>query len=284
MSPDPREIDDLPKEADGGFEFEYLKALPPQVRMPAQGANVAGTYGLHGGRYSCGSSISVGNCVAAGTLGALVKDADGHLYGLTNNHVTGGCGYSQTNIPVVAPGLLDVRPAGHDPFTIGHHYKVSPWVSGSPENVSVTDNLDAAVFRIKDSGQVTSMQRSHYDTPAGVKDPVVGIAVEKVGRTTGWTKGVVVAKSVGFEPVNMQVPDFRGMIYFADVYVVKGTMGPFADAGDSGSLVCFRPANAKPAAFGLVFAVSGDKTLTFVVPIRKVLDVFGVTLVTGHNV
>lgn len=68
-----RDLAPLPKEASGGFDIEYIKAFPPQVRLPAMGAVPAGTHGLHAGRYTCGSSISVGNCVAAGTLGCLVR-------------------------------------------------------------------------------------------------------------------------------------------------------------------------------------------------------------------
>jgi hypothetical protein len=87
-----KDLEALPKEAEGGFEFEYLKAGPPQIRLPASSGLTAGAFALHNGRYTCGSSIGTGNCLAAGTLGALVKGHGGELYGLTNCHVTGGCG------------------------------------------------------------------------------------------------------------------------------------------------------------------------------------------------
>jgi hypothetical protein len=145
-----KELEILPKEAEGGFEFEYIKSGPPQVRIPTSSGLTSGAFALHNNRYTCGSSVGTGNSIGAGTLGALVKGQDGALYGLTNCHVTGGCGYSDPNLPVVAPGLIDVRPGGHDPFTLGHHHSVTPWVSGSPDNADVSGNLDAALFKIKD--------------------------------------------------------------------------------------------------------------------------------------
>jgi hypothetical protein len=217
-------------------------------------------------------------------MGCLVRDAAGQLYGLTNNHVSGGCGYADPDFPVVAPGLIDLKSGGFDPFTIGHHARVSPWVSGTPENADVTGNLDVAIFKIKNEASVTSMQHSLYDTPTVLLEQKENIVVEKVGRTTGHTRGKVVAKSVGCEPVWMQVSGFKGRIYFTDLMVVQGLSGTaFSGPGDSGSLVCFRPLQGEPKAFGLLFAGSQDQSLSFVLPIKKVLDFFGVTLVGQHN-
>ena len=127
-----------------------MKAHAPVVRLPAAGPVFHGTFKIHNNRYTCGSSIFTGNRIGAGTLGCLVKDASGVLYGLTNNHVTGGCSYSEPELPVVAPGPADVVAGGFDPFTIGHHHKVLQLSVGSPDNVDVSDNLDAALFKIKD--------------------------------------------------------------------------------------------------------------------------------------
>jgi len=280
-----RELEDLPSEAEGGYKIEYFKAAPPQVRLPASGGPGVNTFAIHQGRYTCGSSISVGNAVGAGTLGALVQDGAGELFGLTNNHVSGSCGYSDPHLPIVAPGLLDVRAGAHDPFTLGHHSRVAPWVSGSPDNVDVSENLDAAIFKIKDADLISSMQRASWDTPATVAEPVVGATVEKIGRTTGRTTGRIKMKSVGCEPIAMSVPHFQGRIFFADVYGVESIgSAPFADRGDSGSLITSIDANGNRVGVGLLFACSQDKALTLFVPISKVIAKFGVTLVNGHNI
>lgn len=280
-----KELETLPEKSEEGATFKYIKAHPPQIRIPAFGGTATSTYQLHNGAYTCGSSVSVGNVVSAGTLGCLVRNANGELFGLTNNHVTGGCGYSEINIPIVAPGLIDVRPGGHDPFTLGHHAVIAPWVTGIPDNIDATGNIDAAMFRIRDHGTISSMQRGAYDTPIAISPPATNIIVRKVGRTTGLTQGRIIGKTVGFEPVAMQVPQFNGIVYFHDVLVAHG-LGPhpFADRGDSGSLVVTTDATGVDQAVGLVYAVSSDKTMTFIIPIERILNAFQVTLVGGHNV
>jgi hypothetical protein len=280
-----KELEEMPQQSAEGHTFRYIKAHPPQIRVPASSGPVGGNFDLHNGVYTCGSSISVGNCVSAGTLGCLVTDVNGQVFGLTNNHVTGGCGYSEVNVPIVAPGLFDVRPGGHDPFTLGHHANVAPWYTGIPDNVDATGNIDAALFRIGNPGLVSSMQRNAYDTPTSVAAPVTGIAVRKAGRTTGVTNGVIIAKSVGFEPVSMDVSQFKGTVYFHDVLIAQGTNGLyFADRGDSGSLVVSVNNNGQLEGVGLVFAVSADKSLTFIIPLNRILTAFGVTMLNGHNI
>lgn len=280
-----RDLDSLPSEAEGGHKFRYVKSHPPQVRLPLMASGAATSHGLHNNKYTCGSSISVANCIAAGTLGALVQDAAGEIFALTNNHVSGGCSYTDVHFPIVAPGLLDVRPGGHDPFTLGHHASVAPWTSGIPDNVDVSANIDAAIFRLKDDDAISSMQRTAFDTPTTTTAPVPGMAVRKIGRTTGDTSGQIIAQAVGFVPVMMEVPQFKGIIYFDNVYIVQGNGGqPFSDRGDSGSLVVHTDASGAMHAVGLLFAGSNDQQLTFILPIDKVLDHFKVTLLGGHNI
>ncbi|WP_308813965.1 hypothetical protein [Sphingomonas sp. GV3] len=280
-----RDIETLPSEAEGGHKFRYIKSHPPQVRLPLSAAGGGSGMALHGAYYTCGSSISVANSVSAGTLGALVRNAAGDLLALTNNHVSGGCCYTDVDFPIVAPGLLDVRPTGHDPFTLGHHLNVASWIAGIPDNVDVTKNIDAATFKIKDETTISSMQRGLFDTPTTTLPLAPGLAVRKVGRTTGDTKGQVIGQVVGFTPVMMDVPQFKGVIYFDDVFLVQGASGqPFSDRGDSGSLVVHTDAAGTTHAVGLLFAGSADGSLTFILPIDKVLAHFGVTLVGGHNV
>src|SRR5271156_3688862 len=76
-----------------------------------------------GDRYTCGSSISVGNFRDAGTLGCLVRDGAGVLYGLSNNHVTGSCSFAGVGLPILAPGVYDVAPNSLPPFTLGFHHR-----------------------------------------------------------------------------------------------------------------------------------------------------------------
>ncbi|WP_417480943.1 hypothetical protein [Maricaulis sp.] len=279
-------LEALPRETREGFPISYMKALQPQVRIPASVANPSGFYTqTSAGRYTCGSSISVANEHAAGTLGCLVRNNAGEMLALSNNHVSGGCSYVEPDFPIVAPGVLDISHESIDPFTIGRHGHVSPWVSGSPSNVDVSGNFDAATFLIRDENSVSSMQRGAYDTPTVCLAPQDDMTVVKSGRTTGVTRGKIIGWTQSPIPVSYKVPQFAGQIYFEDVWIVRGENGkPFSAAGDSGSLVIAENVNGRPAAIGLLFAGAGDNSYSLIVPLNKVLGHFGVTLVGGHGV
>lgn len=243
------------------------------------------------GRYTCGSSISQGNCRDAGTLGCLVRNANGTLYGLSNNHVTGGCSHASTGLPILAPGVLDVMPVGQDPFTIGHHERALDMVLGTPDNTNPSKNLDAAIFKIADDDRVTSYQGSFYDTPTVTGSIQAGAKVEKVGRSTAHTHGVVMGQFYGSRAVfyEVDIHHFKGRVFFEPIYAVAGVGGTFSDAGDSGALVTALDTAGQRYAIGIVVGGLIDKSapggiLTFILPIEPVLQNLGVTLVAGHNI
>jgi hypothetical protein len=242
-------------------------------------------------RYTCGSSISQGNCRDAGTLGALVRDVKGQLYGLSNNHITGGCSHAQHGLPILAPGVADVAPASCDPFTIGYHERALEMSIGIPDNADPTGNQDAAIFRINGEGVVSSFQGESYDTPAVASELADHQQVEKVGRSTGHTKGVVVGEAYGAVPImyNIGVHEFQGRVYFRPLFIVVGKDGAFSDYGDSGSLVTAVDEDGTRTAVGLVVGGFTDKaapgeTTTLVLPLKPILERFEVDLVSGHNV
>lgn len=241
--------------------------------------------------YSCGSSVSPGNAPSAGTMGALVRDQAGTIYGLSNNHVTGSCSHSPPDLPILAPGVADVAPNGLNPFTIGLHHKSLAMEAGSAGNVNIFANKDAAVFRILNLDSVTSMQRDVFDTPDIVESPSVGMLVEKVGRTTGHTKGKIVGQELMPVLVGVDAPtyQFRALIYFCNVFVVHGEGDYFSDNGDSGALVVCRKPDGAISAVGMIFAGGPDSGApgnkkSLVLPLQPILDDLGVTLVHGHNV
>ncbi|UTD55476.1 S1 family peptidase [Halomonas sp. MS1] len=241
--------------------------------------------------YTCGSSISPGNEASAGTLGCLVKDSQGVIFGLSNNHVTGACSHSPANLPIVAPGILDVSAGGIDPFTIGYHVRVLEFVTGTVGNADILNNTDAAIFKIRDSGAVSSSQGGFYDTPAIVAAPAEGMVVEKVGRTTGRTKGKVVGRDLMPVIVNASSErwGFKACVFFFNVYTIHGSFDAFSDAGDSGSLVVSVDDKGQRKAVGLIFAGGGDSLApggkkSLMLPLNTILDKFSVDLVSNHNV
>lgn len=268
----PQNIEDITIEfKQGGLPFAGGSPPPPAPNPP---------YYLRAGKYCCGSSINVGNQIGAGTLGCLVKNADGKLFGLTNNHVTGGCNYSQHDLPILAPGPIDVDPLNIHPFTIGTHDSLLKMHPGHPDNVTVSDNTDAAIFAIKDPDQVSSFQGSFHDTPDKVGTMSLGMMVEKIGRTTGETVGRVQGVIAGAEPVSY---GRHGEVYFDSFFVVEGVGGEFSNSGDSGSLVTACVGNDR-VALGLVFAGNPETKITWVLPIGPILTKLGLSLVSGHNV
>lgn len=258
----------------------------------SQGAAYTVYQSAAGPHYACGSSISPGNDASAGTLGALVRLADGLLYGLTNNHVSALCSHVELGTPIIAPGVADVRAGGIDPFTIGYHAKALEMHHGSVGNINIAANTDAAVFRLANTQSCSSMQGSYFDTPTAVADPVEGMRVAKVGRTTGLTHGHIVSRELRPAAVtyHAQSYGFSSTIWFGSVFTIHGNVAEFSAGGDSGSLVVHVDAHNNPvAAIGLIFAGGPDSSAqggskSLMLPLRPILSAMGATLIGGHNV
>lgn len=287
-------LEKLPAAIDG-FSLEYVQGVEQPV-----GSNHTQPMGCPAwrirqaagqARYTCGSSISVGNYMDAGTLGALVRDQAGQLYGLSNNHVCGSCNHADVGLPILAPGVFDVVAGGLDPFTIGYHASTLQMTPGSVTIVNPGNNHDAAIFRIGNENLLTSYQGDSYDTPSAVAPMVAGMKVEKVGRTTGWTTGTVQCQIAGPMPINYTAPNygFNGRVFYDPAFYITGETDVFSDNGDSGSLIVTTLPDGSRAAVGLVVggsssgSVPGGK-LTIALPIMSVLATLNLMLVSGHNI
>ena len=269
-----------------GYNIEYLQGGVAQVKgNPPQPQNPQ-PFHKHNNRYCCGSSIFPAHCIGAGTLGAIVRDTNGELLGLTNNHVSGACNNAMPGLPILAPGPLDCNEHACDPFTIGRHKRLLPINDGIPENIDISENSDVSLFTFSNADTVSSMQGNKFDTPIAGAYPVGGMKVGKVGRTTGFTTGMVVGQSASSVPVSYAVNEYgvKKTVYFERVFVVVGDLGtPFSRRGDSGSLVVSLDQGQAQASVGLVFAGDEQRNLSFILPLQDVLSKLDVTLVTGHN-
>ncbi|KQP42579.1 hypothetical protein ASF49_01660 [Methylobacterium sp. Leaf104] len=275
-----------------GVAVEFRVAHPFQIDTaipPAQDA-----VALLNGRVTCGSSISPGNIREAGTMGAILRDKAGKLFGLSCNHVTGGCSNARVECPIVTPGILDVGAGFPDPRTVGHHRQSLVFHAGDPATVqSYKVNRDAAVFELSDADIVSSSQGTQYDTPVDVAEPDEDMEIEKVGRTTGHTVGMIDSEIVGpiridyektiFHGADEMVP-FKASVFFEPVYLLRGYGNmPFAVNGDSGALVCTRPENGKRKAVGLVIGGRGGVNETLMLPLAPILKDLDMELVSGHH-
>lgn len=103
-----------------------------------------------------------------------------------------------------------------------------------------------------------------------------GLLVQKVGRTTGETRGRVTA----FELDNVVVEYDIGNIRFDDQIEIEGAGNDaFSDGGDSGSLIVDQNCGAVALLFaGGDTGGSNGKGLTYGNPIQAVLDALKVDL------
>jgi hypothetical protein len=289
-----RQLAELPQTIEN-IKIRYRQGFQNPIGGPPSVAHAGPTYSVRVGggsqRYTCGSSISVGNAREAGTFGCLVRDGAGVLYGLSNNHVSGSCNFAGVGLPILAPGVADVLPNNLSPFTIGFHSRSLTFVSGSADNVDPKANLDAAIFRIQHDASVSSYQRNVYDTPALVGNLTANMLVEKVGRTTGHTTGRVTGQLHGAHPIMYAAAlyNFSSVVSFEPVFAITGRTDLFSDNGDSGSLITSSDQAGQRIAVGIVVGGMNDgsapgKKVTIALPIRPILAGFGVTLVSGHNI
>ena len=218
--------------------------------------------------------------VSAGTLAAFVALADrAGVFMLSNNHVLADSDRARVGDPVLQPGPAD---KGSATDRVGHLARFVHLSSTGSHTV------DAAVAQL-DPGKSGEADRTAVDTryPSGsltgvaeLTDedwPADEVLVEKVGRTTGVTRGRVTA--IELDAVTVEYP--IGAVTFDNQIEVTGADGAFSGGGDSGALV-YRPDTMQ--AVGLLFAGSErggvDGTgLTYCNPIGLVLEALGATLV-----
>ncbi|MGO4668765.1 hypothetical protein [Bosea sp. 2RAB26] len=254
---------------------------PPPV--PTQPPSAKRAY-VHNGSLSCGSSVSPAHVIGAGTMGCLVRDGQGKLYGLSNNHVTGGCNHMEAGMPILCPSGFDSSADARHPVprAIGRHSRSIPILSGDPKIVQPQKH-DAAIFEILEQDLVSSQQGDSsiatYDTPSRLAFPNRGTRVKKVGRTTGLTHGTVVGSLSAPLMVPYSADRFKAQVYVTGAVAIEGDNGEtFSEPGDSGSLVVSEDGSV---AIGLI--VAGMNRLSIVLPLEETLNEFGVTLVSAYR-
>lgn len=224
------------------------------------------------------SSLSVG------TAGFYMTDDTGTRYLVSNNHVIGKSNSGTTGDVIVQPGTLDLTMAEISTMStlnaltnrlgIAELTAVVQLDFVNQSNIPI-NHADVALARLTDSGRgVDDIDRLTYGgclqgvaAPYQVDDSgaIQGSPrVYKVGRTTGYTEGVVT--NLG-GVVNIPYPG--GTAHFTDQIIFQATAdngGPFSDQGDSGSGVL----NDQHELVGLLFA--GSLAHTIANPIGDVIQ------------
>lgn len=205
--------------------------------------------------------------VTAGTLGGFAR-FDGVLHALSNHHVLVGDD-GQLGDDIVQPGPYDGGVAPED--RVGQLAHAVELRRGEPAAA------DAALAVLDDDVVDTSYPGGPL---AGIGEVEGGELVEKLGRTTGHTRGRVSA--IELDDVLVGFGGSLGTLSFDGQIEVEGAGAEsFSRGGDSGSLV-YRA--DERTAIGLLFA--GSETgganglgLTYLNPIGVVLEALGATLV-----
>lgn len=202
--------------------------------------------------------------ITAGTIGCRVTDGT-NVYALSNNHVYADQNNASRGDNVLQPGTAD---GGEDPRD-----KIGTLSDFVPIKWSGTNEVDAAIALSTIPELDNKTPSGGYGTPQStIARPLIGMDVQKYGRTTNLTRGYITAVNAtvdvgyGFG----KVARFTGQIIIAP--------GGFSAGGDSGSLVVTDSddPNEDRKPVGLLFA--GSSTLTVANPIDLVLRHFSVTI------
>lgn len=213
---------------------------------------------------STGFQLS-GGFVMAGTLGCVVKLGT-DLFILSNNHVLADENNLPLGSPIFQPGLLDGgNPATDQVGTLTKFIPLKPGVSNLVD-AAIAKYLNPALAKATFLPNVGKLRSATAITPA------IQMAVEKVGRTTGYTTGQIFDVSA-----TVRVGYTMGVLIFDDQVLIHGNSGPFSAAGDSGSIIVDQESKRATA---LLFAGSdGPTPLTIGNKLHHVLSALGVSLV-----
>src|SRR5712691_5806967 len=225
--------------------------------------------------------FSVGHpAITAGTIGARVRDALGHVYILSNNHVLANSNGASIGDPEYQPGPFDGGTAADQIATLTDFQTISFATNGSNQidaaiALSSTDLLDNAVPSDEGYGMPNSTIYGDADGDGYFdnRDALLGLNVQKYGRTTHLTHGQITGVNATVI-VCYQVSGFdcaKSARYVDQVIISPGT---FSGGGDSGSLIVTDDGNLNPVA--LLFA--GSSTVTIGNRIDLVLNRFGVSI------
>jgi hypothetical protein len=203
--------------------------------------------------------------ITAGTIGCRVKDASGNVYALSNNHVYAASNNASIGDNVLQPGTYD---GGVDPDDA-----IGTLADFEPIKFDGSDNtIDAAIASSTTSLLGNATPAGGYGTPSStIVGAVLGQQVQKFGRTTQLTQGVItgvnVTLSVGYGP---------GKTAKLVKQIIVEDWTRFIGGGDSGSLLVTNDTDCNPA--GLLFAGNESGIMAVANRIDLVLERFGVTV------
>ncbi len=192
---------------------------------------------------------------SSGTLGARLKSTAGSaVYALSNNHVYALENTASIGSDIVQPGPIDTDPVCDDIAAdiIGD---LAAFVLIEFDD-EANNKVDAAIASTTTGLVGTGTPDDGYGIPSSTPfgGDLLGLSVQKYGRTSGLTKGtvsgIIATINIGYS---------TGTARFINQIVVSGSKGGFIKPGDSGSLLVVDDAGNAPV--GLLYAgTRGGKT------------------------
>lgn len=252
----------IPKKIDGittdVVEVGYIKkqGLTAEVRPIKPG-------------YSCGHGD-----ITCGTIGGIFIDRDGDPVILSNNHVLANENKASVGDPIYQPGPADttgdISFKGWDdtPAQLPYFATLKNFV----QLQSSGNTQDTAIAKIHnkfmESGMVDYMYPVINKQLSGVGSAKVGMQVQKLGRTTGYTTGRVIATNASFT-VGYDFGEAR----FNNCVVCSA----MSKGGDSGSIIMDTNMNA----IALLFA--GSNKVTLGTPMQPIINQYGLSLLNADS-
>lgn len=202
-----------------------------------------------------------------GTTGAVLE-RDGVRYLLSANHL-----YARLNQAAI--GEIVTQPARVDQSTNCAPTQPNSYVAMLADfeplvlDAQTPNAIDAAIAElIGDTEATCATPPGYYGMPSSTPvGPVKALAIQKLGRTTGLTRGTI--KGIHAK-VKITYPG--GVALMSDQILTSGRFGGF---GDSGSLVVTDDAAAAPV--GMVIGGNSNGAAV-VTPIQPILDRFGAVI------
>jgi hypothetical protein len=233
--------------------------------------------------------VSIGHPrVTAGTFGCLVRRGD-DVFILSNNHVLADVNEGKRGDPILQPAVADGGTAGDTIATLADYVpidfgtsepecSIAEWVTralnyvagafGSSHQLQAVkktpgiNRVDAALARPLALNLVTN-EILDIGAPLGVGSATLGLEVQKTGRTTGYTAGMITQIDA-----TVRI-DYEGP---SALYTGQIVASPMSMGGDSGSAVL----DMDRRVVGLLFA--GSDGATIINPIDEVLSALDVEL------
>jgi hypothetical protein len=233
--------------------------------------------------------VSIGHPgVTAGTFGCLVRRGN-EVFILSNNHILADVNEGQRGDPILQPGVADGGTADDRIATLADYIpidfgtsepecSIAEWITktlnyvagafGSSHQLQAVkktpgvNRVDAALARPL-SPDLVKNEILIIGAPVGVGTVVLGMDVQKAGRTTGYTTGKITQIDATVR-IDYEGPSalFTGQI----------VASPMSQGGDSGSAVL----DMDDRVVGLLFA--GSDAATIINPISEVFSALNVEL------